>query len=81
MVHISIEAIWNIIEVVGQPAIESIASDSATVLSLRRPFERVLREGYKYDDKCLRNELMVLINYIATSIESHKYFLEKDDSE
>jgi hypothetical protein len=27
VVHISIEAIWNIIEVVGQGAIESMASD------------------------------------------------------
>jgi hypothetical protein len=50
-------------------------------LGLRKPFERVLREGYKYDDKCLRNELMVLINYIATSTQSHKYFLEKDGIE
>jgi len=67
--------------VVGQPAIESIAEDSFAVFSLRKPFERVLREGYKYDDKCLRNELMVLINYVATSLESHKFFLEKDESE
>lgn len=67
IVHISIEAMWNIIEVVGQPAIESMAGDLETVLSIRKPFERVLREGYKYDDKCLRNELAVLINYIATS--------------
>lgn len=65
----------------GEPAIASIAEDSDTVLSLRRPFERVLREGYKYDDKCLRNELLVLINYIATNQDSHKYFLEKDDGE
>ncbi len=79
IVHICIEAIWNMIEVVGQAAIESIAGDQETVLSLRRPFERVLREGYKYDDKCLRNELAVLINYIATSFASHKFFLERED--
>ena len=71
VVHISIEAIWNLIEVVGQPAIDSLASDSDAVLALRFPFERVIREGYKYDDKCLRNELAVLINYIATSLSSH----------
>lgn len=79
IVHISIEAIWNMIEVVGQPAIESMAGDMETVLSLRRPFERVLREGYKYDDKCLRNEFGVLINYVATSFQSHKFFLEKEN--
>lgn len=55
-----------------------MANDQETVLGLRRPFECVLRQGYKYDDKCLRNELMVLINYIATSVQSHKFFLEKD---
>lgn len=48
------------------------------VLSLRRPFERVLREGYKLDDKCLRNELCILINYVVTSHASHKFFLEKE---
>ena len=81
IVHISIEAIWNIIEVVGQPAIESIAGDQDSVLSLRRPFERVLKEGYKYDDKCLRNELAVLINYVASSTSSHQYFLERDQQD
>ena len=79
IVHISIEAIWNMIEVVGQNAIESVAGDQETVLSLRRPFERVMKEGYKYDDKCLRNEFAVLINYIATSYQSHKFFLEQDN--
>lgn len=39
-----------------------------------------MREGYKYDDKCLRNELAVLINYVATSLQSHSFFLERDSS-
>ena len=78
VVHISIEAIWNLIEVVGQESIDSLASDTEAVLSLRLPFERVIKEGYKYDDKCLRNEFAVLINYIATSLSSHQAFLEKD---
>ena len=78
IVHISIEALWNMIEVVGQNAIESMAGDQEAVLSLRLPFERVMREGYKFDDKCLRNELAVLINYVATSLQSHSFFLESD---
>ncbi len=45
---------------------------------MRRPFERVLREGYKLDDKCLRNELCILINYVVTSLASHKFFLERE---
>lgn len=58
-----------------------MAGDQETILSLRRPFERVLREGYKYDDKCLRNEMMILINYVATSTQSHRFFLERDHVE
>jgi len=38
----------------------------------------VLREGYKLDDKCLRNELCILINYVVTSKASHKFFLERE---
>lgn len=56
-----------------------MAGDIESVLTIRRPFERVLREGYKYDDKCLRNEFGVLINYLATSPLSHQFFLDKDD--
>jgi hypothetical protein len=47
-------------------------------LSLRRPFERVIKEGYKLDDKCLRNEVCILINYVVTSTASHKFFLERE---
>lgn len=38
----------------------------------------MLKEGYKLDDKCLRNEICILINYVATSMESHKFFLERE---
>lgn len=48
------------------------------MLSLRHPFERILKEGYKLDDKCLRNEMCILINYVVTCLVSHKYFLERE---
>ena len=51
------------------------------MLSLKKPFERVLNEGYKLDDKCLRNEICILINYIVTSFNSHKFFLEREIDE
>ena len=38
----------------------------------------MLSKGYKLDDKCLRNEICILINYIVTSHESHKFFLERE---
>lgn len=55
-----------------------MAGEQEVVLSLRKPFERVLKEGYKLDDKCLRNELCILINYVVTSTASHKFFLERE---
>ena len=48
------------------------------VLALRRPFEKVIKQGYKLDDKCLRNELCILINYVVTCKESHEWFLESE---
>jgi len=57
LVHIAIEAVWNLIEVQGIEAIESVADQQEIVLSLKYPFERVLKHGYKLDDKCLRNEI------------------------
>ena len=41
----------------------------------------VLRRGYKKDDKCLRNEICVLLNYVVSSPESHGFFLQPDNSE
>jgi hypothetical protein len=77
IVRTSIEAIWNIIEVGGKEATETMASEGEVVMALRKTFERVLSEGYKLDDKCLRNEICILINYIVTCPLSHKFFIEK----
>ena len=38
----------------------------------------VLQRGYKKDDKCLRNEICVLLNYIVSSQDSHPFFLQTD---
>lgn len=51
LVRISIEAIWNIIEVTGNDAVHTMANEGEIILALRRIFERVLKEGYKLDDK------------------------------
>lgn len=42
-----------------------------------QPFEQVLRNGYKKDDKCLRNEICVLLNYIVSDPHSHRFFTER----
>ena len=73
-VSIAMDAIWNLVEVVGQKAVGSMAADQTVVIALRRPFENVIKKGYKLDDKCLRNELAILINYVIIEKASHQYF-------
>lgn len=55
-----------------------MATDNTVVVALRKPFEKVIQKGYKLDDKCLRNELAILINYVVIEKESHPYLFEKD---
>lgn len=40
-----------------------------------------MAKGHKKDDKCLRNEICVLMNFIVSDAESHKHFMisEKDE--
>lgn len=71
VVSIAIEALWNLIEVGGKEAIYQLAIYPEIVPSLKQPFEMVLRRGYKKDDKCLRNEICVLLNYVVSCPESH----------
>jgi hypothetical protein len=81
IVSLAIEVLWNLIEVGGKPAIHQLAIHPEVIPSLKAPFEMVLRQGYKKDDKCLRNEICVLINYVVSNPESHQYFLQLDGEE
>jgi len=69
-----------LIEVAGRPAIESLANNAEVLMALHEPFERIIRDGYKLDDKCLRNEICVLMNYVVSCPQSHKLYLEKYNS-
>jgi len=77
-VSIAMDSIWNLVEVAGQPAIDGLAADQTIITNLRRPFETVIKKGYKLDDKCLRNELAILLNYIVIDKVSHNFFFEID---
>ena len=72
-----IEAIWNILEVGGKEDIDSMALEEIAI-GLKKVFEKVILNGYKMEDKWLRNELCILINYTLNSPLSHKFFLSKD---
>lgn len=76
-VSIAMDAIWNLVEVIGQKAISSMAGDGDVVVGLRAPFENLIKKGYKLEDKCLRNELAILINYVVIEKQSHQFIFEK----
>ena len=77
-VSIAMDSIWNLVEVAGQSSIDSLACDTTIITAIRRPFENVIKKGYKLDDKCLRNELAILLNYIVIDKRSHPFFFEID---
>ncbi len=72
MVHVSFEIIWNIIELVGVSAIQSFVQEDI-IAQLKILFEAVMK-GYKLDDKCLRNELLILINYLMADEKALPFF-------
>jgi len=49
------------------------------VPSLKQIFQVILEKGYKLDDKCLRNEVCVVLNYVVQQSESHPFFLQVDN--
>jgi cilia- and flagella-associated protein 69 len=79
VVSLAIEALWNLIEVGGSVAISHLASYPEAIPSLKSQFDKVMLKGHKKDDKCLRNELCVLMNFIVSSAESHQYFMVAGD--
>lgn len=38
-----------------------------------------MKNGYKLEDKCLRNELLILINYLMNDEKALYYFYEKQN--
>jgi hypothetical protein len=72
-----IEAIWNILEVGGKEVVDAMALEEIAI-GLKKVFVKVIQSGYKMEDKWLRNELCILINYTLNSPLSHKFFLTKD---
>ena len=71
VISLAIEVLFNLIEVGGTMAITRIASYPEAVSSLKAQFDSVMKKGYKKDDKCLRNEICVLLNFIVSAKESH----------
>lgn len=50
------------------------------ILDIRSGLQRVIKEGYKLDDRKLRNEIMIILTSVAALSETHDFFLLKEDS-
>ena len=73
---LSLDIIWNVIDAVGVAALKSFATEEI-VSELKALFEGLMKSGYKLEDKGLRNEMLILINYLMSDPKALHYFYEK----
>jgi hypothetical protein len=78
LVRVCIEAIWNILENGGRRACRMMAFEEI-VNSLFHTFNTVIKNCFRLEDRNIRNDICILINYVVSSPESHVYFIYKDD--
>lgn len=79
LVRVCIEAIWNILENGGKRACRMMAFEEI-VNSLFLTFSNVIKNCFRLEDRNIRNDICILINYVVSSPESHVYFIYSDDS-
>jgi len=74
-IRLCFEIMWNSIETLGREAVENLATEDI-VFALRELFLDIMKKGYKLEDKCLRNEMLILINYIFTFPDMIPFMIE-----
>ena len=79
LVRCCIEAIWNVLENGGPNACKMMAYEEI-VNSLYYTFNNTIKNCFRLDDRNIRNDICILINYVVSSPESHNYFIYKDAS-
>lgn len=75
--RLSFEILWNYIYFLGKEAIKTIETEF-TLLIVKEMLCSVIYHGYKLEDKIIRNELLVLINYLLNSKEVLNSVLKED---
>lgn len=79
-VRVGFEIFWSAIEAVGIDALGELANQEY-IFCLKDLFIKVIKQGYKLEDKCLRNEILILINYIISLPQTVELFLAKRETE
>ena len=74
LIRLGFEIIWSAIEGVGGGCLEGLARQEY-VDGLQGLLVTVVKEGYKLEDKCLRNEIVILVNYLLSLPEAVPLFL------
>jgi hypothetical protein len=74
------EIFWSAIEGVGVECLAALNSQ-IYISGLQKLLMKVIKEGYKLEDKCLRNEIIILINYLLSIPETIPLFLTKIEAE
>ena len=78
LVRICIEAIWNVLENGGPTACRMMAFEEI-VNSLFHTFNNVIKNCFRMEDRNIRNDICILINYVVSSPDSHVHFINKDE--
>lgn len=76
LVVLGFDIIWNIIDSVGTEALQSFANEEV-INEIKSLFESIMKTGYKLEDKGLRNEILILINYLMSDKDALHFFYEK----
>lgn len=70
------EIFWSAIEGVGVECLGAL-NNQIYITGVQKLLVRVIKEGYKLEDKCLRNEIVIFINYLLSIPETIPLFLTK----
>jgi hypothetical protein len=74
-VHLGFEVIWNSLSRVGRKAMRGLLNKQ-NILHIMKLFTNVLIKTCKLEDKCLRNELMILFCYVLDNSQSQDFLFE-----
>lgn len=76
LIRTGFEIFWSAIEEVGVECLVALSSQEY-ITGIQRLLVKVVKEGYKLEDKCLRNEIVILINYLLSIPEAVPLFLTR----